>query len=103
MSVFAVLVLLLLGSCQTRIVDVQKPLHDNTLTLYKTYVIQTKDSQKIKMEVIKVDGEKIYGKLKSGEQKEILRSEVREINKTDYLTSAVIAVAAIAALIFIPI
>ena len=103
MGILAVLVLMTLGSCQTRVVDVQKPLHDNTLTLYKNYVIQTKDAQKIKMEVIKVDSEKIYGKLKSGEQKEILRSEVREIKKTDYLASAIIAVVAIAAVIFIPI
>lgn len=102
-SIIAVLVLMTLGSCQTRVVDVQKPLHDNTLTLYKNYVIQTKDAQKVKMEIIKVDSDKIYGKLKSGEQKEILRSEVREIKKTDYLTSVIIAVAAIIAVIFIPI
>lgn len=103
LGIIAVFVLLLLGSCQTRIVDSEKPLHDNTLTLYSNYTVQTKDAQKTKMEIIKVDNEKIYGKLKNGEQKEILRSEVREIKKTDYLTSVIIAVAAIAAVIFIPI
>jgi len=102
-SLIAVFVLLILGSCQSRIVDAQKPLHDNTLTLYTNYTIQTNDAKKTKVEIIKVDAEKIYGKLKNGEQKEILRSEVREIKKTDYLASIIIAVAAIAAVIFIPI
>ncbi len=102
-GVIAVVLLMTLGSCQTRIVDAQKPMQDNSLTLYKNYVIQTNDAKKIKMEVIKVDSEKIYGKLKSGEQKEILRNDIREIKQTDYLSSAIIAVAAIVAVIFIPI
>lgn len=102
-GVIAVVLLMTLGSCQTRVMDSQKPLQDNTLTLYKNYVIQTNDAQKIKMEVIKVDSEKVYGKLKTGEQKEIMRSDIREIKQTDYLMSAIIAVAAIAAVIFIPI
>ena len=103
LGILGIFSLLLLASCQTRVVDVQKPLHDNTLELYKKYTIRTNDAQTIKMEVLKVDADKIYGKLNNGEQKEVLRSEVREIKKTDYLMRGIIAVAAVAAVMVIPI
>lgn len=102
-SLIAVALLLIVSSCQTRAVGTEKPMHDNTLELYKKYSIQTMDAKVVKMEVLKVDSEKIYGKLKTGEQTEILRSEVREIKQTDYFMSALIGVVAILAVVFIPI
>jgi len=52
---------------------------------------------------LKVDATKIYGKNKAGEMVEIERNEVREIKKPDILSSVIIGVAALAAVIFIPI
>ncbi|HAP95071.1 MAG TPA: hypothetical protein DCP54_04825, partial [Chryseobacterium sp.] len=67
------------------------------------YSIQTKDAKTQKIEVLKVDATKIYGKNKAGEMVEIERSEVREIKKPDILSSVIIGAAALAAVIFIPI
>ena len=78
-------------------------MQDNSLDLYKTYTIQTKDAKSQKVEVLKVDATKIYGKNKAGEMVEIERSEVREIKKPDILSSVIIGAAALAAVIFIPI
>lgn len=93
----------MLASCTTRVVSPNKPLQDNSLDLYKTYTIQTKDAKSQKLEVVKVDATKIYGKNKAGEMVEIEKSEVREIKKPDVLLSAIIGLAAIAAVIFVPI
>lgn len=96
-------VFFILASCHTRVVSPNKPMYDNSIELYKKYTIQTKDAKSQKIEVLKVDATKIYGKNKAGEMVEIEKSEVREIKKPDILLSAAIALAAIAALIFIPI
>lgn len=92
-----------LASCQTRVVSPNKPMYDNSIELYKKYTIQTKDAKSQKVEILKVDATKIYGKNKAGQMVEIEKSEVREIRKPDILTSAIIVVAAVAAIIFIPI
>jgi len=92
-----------LASCTTRVVSPNKPIQDNSVDLYKKYTIQTKDAKNQKIEVLKVDATKIYGKNKNGEMIEIEKSEVREIRKPNILASAVIALAAIAAVVFIPI
>jgi len=93
----------LVTSCQTRVVSPNKPLNDNSLDLYKRYTVITKDAKSQKLEVVKMDATKIYGKTKSGEMVEIEKSEVREIKKPDVVASVIIALAAIAAVIFIPI
>jgi len=90
-------------SCHTRVVSPNKPMHDNTLDLYKKYTIQTKDAKSQKLEVIKVDATKIYGKNKAGEMVEIERSEVRDIKKPAVVLSILIGLAAVAAVIFVPI
>ena len=71
--------------------------------MYQKYTIQTNDGKMIKLQVLKVDDDKIYGKLKSGEEVVINKSEVREAKKLDLLSSIAIALAAIAAVIFVPI
>ena len=95
--------LFLVTSCQTRVVSIQKPIQNNSLELYQKYTIQTQDAKVIKMEVLKVDDDKIYGKLKSGEEVVINKSDVREAKKLDLFSSIAIALAAIAAVIFVPI
>ena len=103
-NIFAVvLFLLMLTACQTRVVSMQKPMQNNSLELYQKYTIQTNDAKVIKLEVLKVDDENIYGKLKSGEDIVIKKSDVREAEKLDLFSSVAIAVAAIAAVIFVPI
>lgn len=97
------LFLLILGSCQTRVVSSQKPMHNNSLELYHKYTIQTNDAKIIKIEVLRVDDSKIYGKTKSGEEVVINKSDVREAKKLDVVSSIFIALAAIAAVIFVPI
>ena len=95
--------MLLLTSCQTRVVSMQKPMQNNSLELYQNYTIQTNDAKSIKLKVLKLDDEKIYGKLKSGEDMVINKSDVREAKKLDLFSSIAIALAAIAAVIFVPI
>lgn len=102
-SVFVVLVLMSLASCYTRVVTPEKPLRNNTLELYKNYTIQLNDASFVKMQVLRVDEQYIYGKNRKMEQVTIARSDVREIKEIDYLSSVVIALAAIAAVIFVPI
>lgn len=103
-NIFAiVLLLLMLTACQTRVVSIQKPMQNNSLELYQKYTIQTNDAKVIKLEVLKVDNENIYGRLKSGENIVIKKSEVREAKKLDLFSSVAIALAAIAAVVFVPI
>ena len=103
-NIFAVvLFLMMLTACQTRVVSIQKPMQNNSFELYQKYTVQMNDAKVIKLEVLKVDNENIYGKLKSGEDIVIKKSEVREAKKLDLFSSVAIAVAAIAAVIFVPI
>ena len=55
------------------------------------------------MEVLKQDDSQIYGKTKTGEDILIAKSEVREARKLDLLSSIAVAVAAVAAVSFVPI
>ena len=103
-NIFAVvLFLLMLTACQTRVVSIQKPMQNNSFELYQKYTVQMNDAKVIKLEVLKVDDENFYGKVKSGEDIVIKKSDVREAKKLDLFSSVAIAVAAIAAVIFVPI
>lgn len=98
-----VLVSFLMVSCKTTLVSPSKPMQDNKIELYKTYTIQTKDAHKQKIEIIRIDSDKIYGKNEAGEMIEIKKDDVREIKKLDVWASVLVGVAAILAVIFIPI
>jgi len=80
-----------------------KPLKSNSLELYQRYTIQTSDASEIKMQVLKQDEEKIYGKTRAGEDVAVNKSEVREIKKVNVISTIVVGLAAIAAVIFVPI
>ena len=92
-----------LFSCQTRVVSSLKPFQTNSLELYQRYTIATTAPAEFKVQVLKQDEEKIYGKNKKGEEIVINKSDVREVRKTDLFSSIAIAVAAVAAVIFVPI
>lgn len=94
---------MLLMSCQTRVVSQDKPMQKNSLELYQKYTVQTNDAKEVKLQVLRQDDEKIYGKTKSGEEVVIDKNEVREIKKIDLFSSIIIGLAAAAAVIFIPI
>lgn len=101
--VVVIVFLLMLTSCQTRVVSLEKPLQNNSLELYHKYTIQTNDAKMIKLQVLKIDDENIYGKLKSGEDVVIKKDNIREAKKLDLFSSVAIALAAITAVIVVPI
>lgn len=93
----------LLTSCQTQVVNEQRPIRPNSLELYQKYTIQTQDADVVKITVLRQDQDKIYGKLKSGEEVVINKSEIRQAKKLDLFSTIAIGVAAVAAVIFVPI
>lgn len=102
-SIFTLLVILSVTSCQTRVVSQQKPMQKNSLELYQKYTFQTNDGKLTKMEVLKQDDTQIYGKTKNGEDIVIAKADVREARKLDVFSSIVLGLAAVAAVIFVPI
>ena len=101
--IFALLMILTVLSCQVSVVNQQKPIQNNSLELYQKYTFQTQDAKVIKMEVLKQDNENIYGKTKAGEDVVLSKSNVREAKKVDVVASVAIGLAALAAVIFVPI
>lgn len=97
------MILFVFASCQTRVVSVQNPIQANSVELYQKYTIQTNDAKIVKMEVLRQDQDKIYGKLKNGEEHIINKSDIRDMKKLDLFSSIAIGVAALAAVIFVPI
>lgn len=97
------IILFVFASCQTRVVTIQNPIQANSVELYQKYTIQTNDAKIVKMEVLKQDQDKIYGKLKNGEELTINKSDIREMKKLDLFSSIAIGVAALAAVVFVPI
>ncbi len=81
----------------------QKPMQKNSLELYQKYTFQTNDGKLTKMEVLKQDDTQIYGKTKTGEDIVIAKTDVREARKLDVFSSIVVGLAAVAAVIFVPI
>ena len=102
-NIFALIIFaVFLYSCQSRIVSQEKPLQANSIELYKKYTVLTNDAKAYKVEVLKQDADKIYTKNKDGEEIVIEKSNIREMKKVDILASVAIGVAALAAVIFIP-
>ena len=75
----------------------------NSLELYQKYTFQTNDGKLTKMEVLKQDDSQIYGKTKTDEDVVIAKADVREARKLDVFSSIVVGLAAVAAVIFVPI
>ncbi|MBF8457833.1 bacteriophage spanin2 family protein [Kaistella sp. G5-32] len=102
-SIFVLLLILSATSCQTRLVSNNKPLQPNSLELYEKYTILTNDAKEYKAEILKQDETQIYIKNKQGEEIVIEKSNIREVKKVDLLSTIAIGLAAIAAVIFVPI
>lgn len=101
--IFVLLLLLSALSCQTRVVSSHKPLQSNSLELYQNYTVMTNDAKMYKVEILKQDEHAIYTKTKKGEDIVIEKSNIREVKKVDLFSSIVIGLAAVAAVIFVPI
>ncbi|ROI07775.1 hypothetical protein EGI11_08810 [Chryseobacterium sp. H3056] len=97
------LFLAFLTSCQTMVVTPKRAITNNSLELYSTYRVQTANEGIRKVKVLKQDQEKIYGKLTSGEDVVINKSDVRTVRKTNVLSSLLVGAAAVAAVVFVPI
>ena len=93
----------MLASCQTRVVSLDKPFERNALELYQRYTFQLNDASIVKMEVLRIDNENVYGKTKDGSKVVIKQSDIREARKLDILSSVAVVLAAVAAVIFVPI
>lgn len=102
-SIFVLLLILSATSCQTRVVSQHRPLQPNSLELYEKYTIVTNDAKEYKAEILKQDETQIYIKNKIGEEVVIDKSNIREVKKVDLLSTIAIGLAAIAAVIFVPI
>lgn len=102
-SIFLLSFFIILTSCQTRVVAPDKPLRANSLELYHNYTIQTTDAKVVKVKILRQDTEKIYAKEKNGNEIIINKSDIREVRKTDVISSIIVGLAAVAAVIFIPI
>lgn len=102
-SIFVFVILFGATSCQSRVVSPQKPLQTNSLELYQNYTILTNAPAQYRVQVLKQDADKIYTKTKQGEELIIAKSDIREVKKTDLFSSIAIGLAAIAAVIFVPI
>lgn len=97
------MMVLTVTSCQTRVVSQLRPMQSNSIELYQKYTIQTNDAKVVKMEVLKQDDTQIWGKTKTGEEVVINKADIREVKKVDLLSTIAIGVAAVAAVIFVPI
>ncbi|AYO58652.1 hypothetical protein CO230_11315 [Chryseobacterium sp. 6424] len=97
------IVIFALSSCHTRVVTPDKPLRNNSLELYQRYTFQLKDARYVKMEVLKVDEQNVYGKDRKRQSIILKREEIREAKKIDVFSSVAIGLAAVAAVIFVPI
>ncbi|MGZ5188355.1 MAG: bacteriophage spanin2 family protein [Kaistella sp.] len=102
-SILTIFAILSLTSCHTRVVSPQKAIQKNSIELYQKYTVQTHEGRLIKMEVLKQDDTQIYGKTNKGEDIVIAKSDLREVKKVDVFSSIVIGLAAVAAVIFVPI
>lgn len=100
---FILVTLISLTSCQTRVVSASKPFKDSKIELYQKYNIQTNDGKRMKVKVLRMDQENIYGKTQKGEDIVVPKSEIHEVRKFDGLASLGVLAAAIVALLLIPV
>ena len=92
-----------LSSCKSIIANPGKPLEDNSLELNQKYEIQDFTAKINKIKITSVDGKNIYGMSKKGDFISIDKQQIREVKKVKVVSSIVVGIMAIAAVIFVPI
>jgi hypothetical protein len=78
-------------------------LKDNTLELNQKYQIQDFTAKIHKIKITSIDSKNIYGISKKGDFISIDKKQIREVKKLKVVSSIVVGIMAIAAVIFIPI
>lgn len=92
-----------LTSCKSIISNPGKPLKDNSLGLNQRYEIQDFTAKIHKIKITSIDNKNIYGISKKGDTITIDKKQIREVKKVKVVSSIVVGIMAIAAVIFVPI
>lgn len=92
-----------LTSCKSIISNPDKPLDYNALELSQKYEIQDFKAKIHKIKITSIDDKSVYGISKKGDSITIDKKQIREVKKVKIVTSIVVGIVAIAAVIFIPI
>jgi hypothetical protein len=92
-----------LTSCKSIISNPGKPLKDNTLEINQKYQIQDFTAKIHKIKITSIDSKNIYGISKKRDFISIDKKQIREVKKVKVVSSIVVGIMAIAAVIFIPI
>ena len=92
-----------LTSCKSIVSNLGKPLDDNSLELNQKYEIQDFTAKIHKIKITSTDGKNIYGISKKGDFVSIDKKQIREVKKVKVVSSIVVGIMAIAAVIFVPI
>lgn len=90
-------------SCKSIIANPGKPLDDNLLDIGKKYEIQDYQAKVHQVKITSVDSINIYGISKNEEYIVINKMQIREVKQVKVGASIIVAISALAALIFIPI
>lgn len=90
-------------SCKSIIANPGKPLNENVLELNQKYEVQDFSAKVHHIKITSIDKGHIYGVSKSGDSISIDKKQIREVKKVKILSSIVVGVMAIAAVIFVPI
>ena len=90
-------------SCRSIVSNPGKPLKDNSLEINQKYEVQDFTAKIHKIKITSIDNENICGISKKGETISIDKKQIREVKKVKVVSSIVVGILAIAAVIFIPI
>ena len=97
------MITLSLTSCRSIVSNPGKPLKDNSLELNQKYEVQDFTAKIHKIKITSIDSRDIYGISKKGDFISIDKKQIREVKKVKVVSSIVVCIMAIAAVIFIPI
>jgi len=97
------MITLSLTSCKSIVSNPGKPLEDNSLELNQKYEVQDFTAKIHKIKITSIDNKNIYGISKKGETISIDKKQIREVKKVKVVSSIVVGILAIAAVIFVPI
>lgn len=97
------LITLSLTSCRSIVSNPGKPLKDNSLALNQKYEVQDFTAKIRKIKITSIDNKSIYGISKKGDFISIDKQQIREVKKVKVVSSIVVGIMAIAAVIFVPI
>ncbi|WP_123983440.1 MULTISPECIES: bacteriophage spanin2 family protein [Chryseobacterium] len=92
-----------LTSCKSIISNPVKPLKDDSLELNQKYEVQDFTTKIHKIKITSIDSKSIYGISNKGDFISIDKKHIREVKKVKVVSSIVVGIMAIAAVIFIPI